>query len=438
MSTYRDPLTDYSPQMEFSDVLGELPPEPRGVVLTEAEETELAAEFLGVNSDDQMDHFLGKFIHTIGKNVKKWVKGPQGQALVGVLKNVAKEALPLAGGAVGTVVGGPAGAMIGSNLASMAGSVLGLELEGLSPEDRDLEASRQFIRFASQTVANALDADPREDPWRAAHTAAKDAARVYAPGLMDIGGTRRHPYRRGSGKWFRQGDTIVVIDVFNHKGDGKMTHDIDRTQVGFGQGEGGYGPPPYGGSVLNEEENANLAAGLMEVNSEDELDNFLGDIISGVANTVGKFINSPTGKALGNGLKDVAKQLLPAAGTALGTYIGGPVGGQIGGTLGSAVGGALEVAPEDAEWEAANQFVKLAADATKNAAEMPQGDPHATAHHAIVEAAKVHAPHIVPYLTGGHQGHWQHGHGCGCQQHHGRRHHGHWYRQGNSIVLVEV
>jgi hypothetical protein len=46
-----------------------------------------------------------------------------------------------------------------------------------------------------------------------------------------------------------------------------MTHDIDRTQVGFAQGAGEYGPP-MGGSVLNEEENANLAAGLMEVGSE--------------------------------------------------------------------------------------------------------------------------------------------------------------------------
>ncbi len=210
-----------------------------------------------------------------------------------------------------------------------------------------------------------------------------------------------------------------------------MTHDIDRTQVGFAQGQGGYGPPPSGGSVLNEDENANLASSLMEVNSEDELDNFLGDVISGVANTVGKFISSPTGQALGAGLKDVAKQLLPVAGQALGTYIGGPAGGQIGGQLGSAAGGLFEAESEERDWEAAHQFVKLAAEATKNAAEMPQGDPQTTAKHAIVEAAKVHAPHIVPQLMG-HQGHQ----GCGCH-HHGRRH-GRWYRHGERIILVGV
>ncbi|HLK70273.1 MAG TPA: hypothetical protein VKU19_42880 [Bryobacteraceae bacterium] len=215
MSTYSNPLTDYSPQMEFSEGLGEIPAEPRGVVLTEGEETELAAEFLGLNSDTEMEQFLGKLIHNIGHSVGKWVKSPQGQALVGVLKNVAKTALPLAGGALGTVVGGPAGGMIGSNLASMAGSLLGLELEGLSPEDRDLEASRQFIRFASQTVANSLDADPRADPLETVHHAAREAARLYLPGLLDLerNGGRGHRNSRRTGRWIRQGDRIILFGV---------------------------------------------------------------------------------------------------------------------------------------------------------------------------------------------------------------------------------
>lgn len=407
---YSNPLTDYSPQMEFADEFMNVHAEPQGVVLSENDETELAAEFLTINSEAEMDQFLGDFVHKIGHKIGKWVNSPQGQQLVGVLKGVAKTALPIAGGALGTFVGGPAGALIGSNLASMAGSLLGLELEGLSPEDRELEASRQFIRFASQTVANALKADPRGDAHGVAQQAAREAARIYAPGLLDIS---NHAQRRQI-----------------------MNHDMDRTQVGFAQGEGDY-EQPYGGAVLNEEENENLAAGLMEVNSEEELDNFLGDIISGVANTVGKFISSPTGQALGSGLKDVAKQLLPVAGTALGTYIGGPVGAQIGGTLGSAAGGMLEAESEERDWEAAHQFVKLAAEATKNAAEMPQGDPHATAQKAIVEAAKVHAPHLVPLLTNGHeQGHYGH-HRCHhCAR---RRHqHGRWFRHGDRVILVGV
>ncbi len=215
MSTYSNPLTDYSPQMEFSDETAGFAAEPRGVVLTDGEETELAAEFLGLNNDTEMEQFLGKLIHNIGHSVGKWVNSPQGQALVGVLKNVAKTALPLAGGAIGTVVGGPAGALIGSNLASMAGSVLGLELEGLSPEDRDLEAARQFIRFASQTVANTVEADPRADPRETVQRAAREAARLYAPGLLDLDrdGIARRGHLHRTGRWIRHGDRIILFDV---------------------------------------------------------------------------------------------------------------------------------------------------------------------------------------------------------------------------------
>jgi hypothetical protein len=219
-----------------------------------------------------------------------------------------------------------------------------------------------------------------------------------------------------------------------------MNHDIDRTQIGFGRRAGQYAPAS-GGSIFNEDAHMNLAAELMDVNSEQELDNFLGDLISGAANAVGSFISSPTGQALGSGLKSVAKQLLPVAGQALGGYVGGGAGSQVGGALGSAAAGLLDSEVEEQEWEAANTFVKLAGEAAKKAAEMPPGaDPHAVAEHAIVEAAKIHAPHLVAALTG--EGNGTSGH-CGCQHHphhHGetRRHAGRWYRHGEKIVLVGV
>ncbi len=214
-----------------------------------------------------------------------------------------------------------------------------------------------------------------------------------------------------------------------------MNHDIDRTQIGLAPGGGSYAPRSNG-PVLNEEQHAQMASALMDVNSEEELEYFLGDIISGVANTVGKFISSPTGQALGQGLKAVAKQVLPIAGQALGDYVGGGAGGQIGGALGTAAAGALEMEAEEMEWEAANTMVKIATDAVKKAAEAPQtANPQAIAKKAIIEAAKIHAPHIVGALTGeGHEG------GCGCHHphHHGRHHAGRWYRHGERIVLVGV
>jgi hypothetical protein len=215
-----------------------------------------------------------------------------------------------------------------------------------------------------------------------------------------------------------------------------MNHDIDRTQVGFAQ-EGEGSVPHPGGSVFHEDQHMNLAARLMDVNSEEEFEYFLGDVISGAADAVGKFINSPTGQALGSGLKDVAKQVLPVAGQALGTRFGGAPGGQIGQALGTAVAGALgDTELEELEWEAANNFVRLAGEAAKNAAEAPPGgDPHAVAKNAIIEAAKIHAPGLVSSLTGGGPGMGQ----PGCHHYGGGHHHsGRWYRHGKRIILVGV
>ena len=204
-------------------------------------------------------------------------------------------------------------------------------------------------------------------------------------------------------------------------------HDLDRTQMG-GVAPEAYRPMPRG-TVLNEDEQAGLAAELMEVTSEEEFEDFLGDLISGAAKTIGGFINSPTGEALGGVLKGAAKQLLPVAGTALGGYLGGPAGAQIGGQIGSAASGMFETEMEEQEWEAANTFVRLAADAATNAASAPPGaDPAAVAKNAVVEAAKVHAPSIVPALASGAAMH-----DCGCHRHTGR-----WVRHGHRIILHGV
>jgi hypothetical protein len=216
MSTYSNPLTEYSPQMEFSDGSGgsRYTQELRGGVLSDSDEMELASEFLEIGSEAEMDQFLGDLVQHIGHGLGKLVNSPMGHAVGGILKQVAKTALPIAGGALGGFVGGPVGAMIGSNLASVAGSALGLELEGLSPEDREFEATKQFIRFAGETVANALQAPPDADPEAVAHQAAVEAARVHAPGLMNIAGMSARGRGRGrGGRWVRHGDRIILFGV---------------------------------------------------------------------------------------------------------------------------------------------------------------------------------------------------------------------------------
>ena len=170
---------------------------------------ELAAELLEITNEQELDHFLGDLIKKAGSAVGKFVKSPVGQAIGGVLKTAAKTALPIAGGALGAFVGGPLGAKLGSSLASMAGQALGLELEGLSQEDREFQAARQFVRWAGETAKNTLAAPPSADPATVAKAAAAEAARLHAPGLWGVSTS----VKGHSGRWIRRGNTIVVFGV---------------------------------------------------------------------------------------------------------------------------------------------------------------------------------------------------------------------------------
>jgi uncharacterized protein (DUF697 family) len=183
-------------------------------VFSEAEEMEMAAELLGVSSEEELDQFLGDLIKKAGRVVGRFVKSPTGRALGGLLKKAAKTALPIVGGAVGGYLGGPAGAQAGSSLASAAGRAFGLELEGLSAEDQEFEAARGFVRFAGAAAGNAAAAPASVAPATAAKTAVTAAARQFAPGLLSSAGAGRGaPTGRQSGRWIRKGRKIVLLGV---------------------------------------------------------------------------------------------------------------------------------------------------------------------------------------------------------------------------------
>jgi hypothetical protein len=216
-------------------------------------------------------------------------------------------------------------------------------------------------------------------------------------------------------------------------------HDIDRTQISY-PGEMESYEMTSESSPLSEAEAMELASRMMELETEEEFENFLGDIISGVASAAGGLISPSVGNALGGLVKGAAKKLLPIAGSAIGGYFGGPIGASLGGKL---AGSVSEMASEQMEWEAAKDFVKFAADAAKNAALAPEGhDPQAIAHQATIEAAQKHAPELLDSAAGSMdhaepQAHSHHPHGeCEC---HRRKHHrGHWVRHGREIVLYGV
>jgi hypothetical protein len=213
------------------------------VVLSEAQEVQLASELLAVTNEAELEQFLGSLIGNAAKAIGpmlpqliggdgeqeqflgsllkrgvraagQFARSSVGQAIGGALKGIAKKALPLAGGALGAWVGGPLGAKIGSGLASAAGKAIGLEAE-MSQEDREFEGARNFVRLGAQTVRNIATKPVTMDPRAAAQAAVAAAARRIAPGLISQTGYR---YGRGfgrahSGRWMRRGSKIVLYGV---------------------------------------------------------------------------------------------------------------------------------------------------------------------------------------------------------------------------------
>jgi hypothetical protein len=181
-----------------------------GDVFNESEVEELASELLTVGSEAEFDQFLGDLIKKAGSAIGKAVKSPIGKSIGGLLKGVARKALPMVGSVLGNAVLPGVGGAIGGQLASSAGAALGLELEGLSEEDQQFEVAKQYVRLASDTTKKALDLSHKPPPV-AAKQALVDAAKTLAPGLLQSspqgGGAGR------SGRWVREGQKIILHGV---------------------------------------------------------------------------------------------------------------------------------------------------------------------------------------------------------------------------------
>ncbi|NHQ93407.1 hypothetical protein [Janthinobacterium lividum] len=163
----------------------------------------------------------------------------------------------------------------------------------------------------------------------------------------------------------------------------------------FGQAWPGKDRAP---AVFSEEEELQLAMELLEVASEEELEQFLGNVFKSVWKGVNKMGSTiaKMAKPLGGALKAVARTALPFVGGALGSMIPVPgVGTALGSALGRAASNALEMemegeaegeAPADRELALARRFVRIAGQAARLA-----GDSDGSAR--AVESALTRALH---------------------------------------------
>lgn len=185
------------------------------------------------------------------------------------------------------------------------------------------------------------------------------------------------------------------------------------------------------GGPFSEEEEMELAASLLEITDEAELDQFLGKLFRRIGRGIGKVVRSPVFRVLGRTLKGIAKRALPVVGGALGNLVapgvGGVIGSKLAATAGSMFGLELEgMSAEDQEFEIARRFVRLSGEAARQAALLPPNQPaQQVARIALLRAAQQHAPGLLRA-------------GQGTTPPARRRNQGIWRRRGNTIILFGV
>jgi hypothetical protein len=189
---------------------------------SESEEMELAAELLSLESEDEVEQFLGKLFKKAG-GVKGIFK-----SLGTVLKPIAKAALPIAGKVAGSFFGGPVGGAIGGKLGTFASKLFEMELEGMDPGQMEMEVARRVVRLAGTAAQTAASSPASASPMATAKAAVASAAQQHAPGLLRgrfgrrlTGGAPFYPSipggprrcRQKSGAWIRRNGKLILLGV---------------------------------------------------------------------------------------------------------------------------------------------------------------------------------------------------------------------------------
>lgn len=163
---------------------------------------------------------------------------------------------------------------------------------------------------------------------------------------------------------------------------------------------------PYTGEINVNTEIA-LAAELLAVSNEEELNQFLGKLVRGIGRGFKRFAKSGLGRTLIGAIKPLAKAALPAIGGALGSFIPIPgVGTALGSAAGRALGNALEVqgmSAEDRDFEIARRVVRTAMHTAAHLDNLPEGEVVMDEElwNAVKAVGSRLLPGAVSLLTGG-------------------------------------
>ena len=200
---------------------------------SEAEEMELATQLLEISDEQELDQFIGGLLKKAGRAIGKAVKSPIFRKLGGALKGVAKAALPVVGGALGSFIPIPGvGTAVGTALGSAVSKALEVELKGMDQEDQEFEMARRFVRLAGTAMQHAAQAPDGANAQDVAQQALMAAARRLAAGTSgETSGVTfpsAGPVRaRRSGRWIRRRNSIILLGMVQIGG--KQLDSLPRT-----------------------------------------------------------------------------------------------------------------------------------------------------------------------------------------------------------------
>jgi len=197
---------EFEEEMEMPDADLESP-------FSEEEEMALAAELLEITDEQELDLFLGKLFKKAWRGIKK-IGGKVLRPLGGVLKGIAKKALPFVGGALGSFIPIPGvGTALGSALGGALSRAFEMEFEGMSPDQQELEMARRFVKVAGTAARQAAMIPPTANPLTAAKSAVISALKRQVPGISKSSGTAipSRMIASQSGRWIRRGRKIILL-----------------------------------------------------------------------------------------------------------------------------------------------------------------------------------------------------------------------------------
>ncbi|WP_437585916.1 hypothetical protein [Sorangium sp. So ce1000] len=175
-------------------------------IVSEDEIHEFAAELLEVQSDQEMDQFLGQLIQHVGTKLGTDVSNVVGKSVGRALKRLTRQV---------------SSAVRANGDGELEGTALGLELEGLSHEDREFEVAKQFVRVATDAAGSVLSSPSYGNVNRLAQNAVREATKQVASmhlvpqtgGGVGVHPRLKRPARATRGRWVRRGGKIILFGV---------------------------------------------------------------------------------------------------------------------------------------------------------------------------------------------------------------------------------